>query len=122
MIIKNELINLGQNNGILPGNPDFWPNMRVLRLLSRVAFICNICFLLASFIQWIPNPPEGEVISMIIVLGYLLSIFINTLVNVWVLLALLTRSLHHGMIPLWLLIVNGLLFILQIILYILSRS
>ena len=96
--------------------------MRVLRLLSRVAFICNICFLLASFIQWIPNPPEGEIISVIIVLGYLLSIFINALVNVWVLAALLTRRLRHGMIPTWLLIVNGLLFILQIILYILSRS
>jgi hypothetical protein len=96
--------------------------MRVLRLLSRVAFICNICFLLASFIQWIPNPPEGEVISVIIVLGYLLSIFINTLVNIWVLLALLTRRLRYGMVPLWLLIVNALFFILQIILYIQSRS
>jgi len=96
--------------------------MRVLRLLSRVAFICNICFLLASFIQWIPNPPEGELVSVIIVLGYLLAIFINTMVNVWVGLALLTRRLRRGMVPLWLLIVNALFFILQITLYILSRS
>ena len=96
--------------------------MRVLRLLSRVAFICNICFLLASFIQWIPNPPEGELVSVIIVLGYLLAIFINTMVNIWVGLSLLTRRLRHGMVPLWLLIVNALFFILQIILYILSRS
>jgi len=94
--------------------------MRVLRLLSRVAFICNICFLLASFIQWIPNPPEGELVSVVIVLGYLLSIFINAVVNVWMLIALLAGRLRKGMVPIWLLIVNALFFIVQIILYLYS--
>ena len=80
--------------------------MRVLRLLSRVAFICNICFLLASFIQWIPNPPEGGLVSLVIILGYILSMLVNAVVNVWMLTALATRRLKTGMVPLWLLIVN----------------
>ncbi len=59
--------------------------MRLLRFLSRVAFICNICYLLVSLAQYVPNLPEGSVVSTIIVLGWLLAIIINALVNGWIL-------------------------------------
>lgn len=95
--------------------------MRLLRLLSRVAFICNICFLLASFVQWLPDPPEGGLVSMIIIMGYLLAIIVNTLVNLWVIGLFATRRLIRGALPTWLLIVNFLFFALQLTLFIINR-
>jgi hypothetical protein len=96
--------------------------MRIVRLLSRVAFICNICFLLASFIQWLPHPPEGALISLIIVLGWLLSILVNFIVNGWVIGLWAAGKLRAAAIPRWLLIVNGLFFITQLALLILNRT
>jgi hypothetical protein len=96
--------------------------MPLLRLLSRVAFICNICFLLASFVQWLPNPPEGGLVSMIIVLGYLLAILVNTVVNIWVVAALMVRRLKKGMVPTWLLIANFAFFVLQLLLLLINRK
>jgi len=96
--------------------------MPLLRLLSRVAFICNICFLLASFVQWLPNPPEGGLVSMIIVLGYLLAILVNTVVNVWVIAGLMVRRLKKGMVPTWLMIVNFAFFVLQLLLLLINRK
>ena len=95
--------------------------MQLLKLLCRVAFICNICFVLASFIQWLPNPPEGGLVSLVIVLGYLLSIFVNIVVNCWVIFMLAARRLRAAAIPVWLLIVNFIFFILQLLLLILNR-
>jgi hypothetical protein len=95
--------------------------MQLLKLLSRVAFICNICFLLASFIQWMPNPPEGGLISLVIVLGYLLSVFVNVVVNIWVIVLLMAGRLRAAAVPVWLLIVNFIFFILQLYLLILNR-
>lgn len=96
--------------------------MQVLRLLSRVAFICNICFLLASFIQWLPYKVEGGAVSMIIVLGYLLAIVVNIVVNVSVILLLLIGRLRKAAIPVWLVIVNFLFFALQLTLFIINRK
>jgi hypothetical protein len=108
--------------GILPGNTDFWQSMQVLRLLSRVAFICNICFLLASFIQWLPYKVEGGAVSLIIILGYLLAIIVNVVVNVSVMLLFLLRKLRTSPIPVWLVIVNFCFFLLQITLFIINRK
>jgi nitrogen fixation/metabolism regulation signal transduction histidine kinase len=96
--------------------------MQLLKLLSRVAFICNICFLLASFIQWLPHPPEGEIVSLVILLGYLLSIFVNVVVNLWVLALLAARRLRVAAVPVWLLIVNFIFFALQLTLLLINRN
>lgn len=94
----------------------------MLRLLSRVAFICNICFLLASFVQWLPHPPEGIVISYVILLGYLLSGLVNVVVNVWALVLLIGRRLRTAAVPVWLLITNFIFFILLLILLLMNRQ
>jgi hypothetical protein len=90
--------------------------MRLLRFLSRVAFICNVCFLVTSFIQWLPNPPEGELISTIIILGYVLSVLVNVLVNISVAMLLCFGRLRKAGISAWLLIVNFLFFVTQLVL------
>ncbi|HMI60687.1 MAG TPA: hypothetical protein VK518_07265 [Puia sp.] len=96
--------------------------MRVLRLLSRVAFICNICFLLASFIQWLPHPPEGIIISDILVLGYILSMLVNVVVGLSVIVLFVIGRLRAAAIPVWLLVINMLFFLLQLILLLINQK
>jgi len=101
--------------------------MRVLRLLSRVAFICNICFVLASLIQWLPHRKETEgmsadiVLSNIFVLGFILSIVINIIVNAGIVFLFILGRLRAAAIPVWLLIINALFFLWQVVLFIINR-
>jgi hypothetical protein len=94
--------------------------MRLFRPLSRVAFICNICFLLASFVQQLPHPPEGEVVSLVIIIGYILSIVVNVLLNLSLGILLVFGKLKAANIPVWLQIVNFIFFVIQSVLIILS--
>ena len=93
--------------------------MRLVRFLSRVAFICNICFLVASFTQWLPALPDNALTSDIVILGYVVAIIVNLVVNSIVLILLPFGKLRS--VPVWLLIVNGLFFIAQIILLYLNH-
>jgi hypothetical protein len=95
--------------------------MRLLRFFSRVAFICNICFLVASFAQWLPALPDNALTSDILVSGYFLSIIVNVLVNITVLILFLIRRLRTAAVPPWLLVVNLLFFVAQIFLIIINR-
>jgi hypothetical protein len=52
----------------------------MLKLLVRVAFICNISYVLASLILWLPNPPDGQIVSTVIVMGYLMGLPLNAIV------------------------------------------
>jgi hypothetical protein len=89
--------------------------MRVLKLLVRVAFICNICFLLASLIRWLPNPPEGQVVSTVIVMGYLMGLPLNAFVLCWVVVLAASGRWRTAALPVWLLVVNFCIFCLQLI-------
>jgi hypothetical protein len=95
--------------------------MRLVRFLSRVAFICNICFLLATFTQWLPALPDNALLSDIIVLGYLVSVLINVLVNCIMLVLLLIGRLRVSAVPIWLLVANAVFFIVQILLFYINR-
>jgi hypothetical protein len=95
--------------------------MRLVRFLSRVAFICNICFLLATFTQWLPALPDNALLSDIIILGYLVSVLINVLVNLVLLVLLLIGRLRAAAVPIWLLVANAGFFIAQILLFYANR-
>ncbi|HMH24214.1 MAG TPA: hypothetical protein VK563_20665 [Puia sp.] len=87
--------------------------MSAFRFLSRVAFICNICFLLTSFAQWVPHLPEGPLISLIILMGYVLGILVNIIINAWLLILLIARKPRESLGPKWVLIVNFIFFLYQ---------
>jgi hypothetical protein len=89
--------------------------MRVLKLLVRVAFICNICFLLACLILWLPSPPEGQVVSTVIVMGYGMGLPLNTIVFGWALVLAARRRWQAAAIPGWLMIFNLIIFCCQFI-------
>ena len=90
--------------------------MRLVRFLSRVAFICNICFLAAAFTQWLPQLPDNGLTSTFITMGYVLSIIFNVLVNMIVIILFLIGRLRAAGIRPWLLIVNLIFFVIQIVL------
>jgi hypothetical protein len=91
--------------------------MRLVRFLSRVAFICNICFLVASLRQWLLLPLDNQLASDIIVLGLLVSVVINVIVNLIALVLLLIGKLRAAAVPIWVLIVNLVFFIAQLLLF-----
>jgi hypothetical protein len=93
--------------------------MALLRMLIRAAFICNVCFMLAIGILWFQHPQGTDpgISSLIIVMGFFLSIVLNVLVNFWMLVLRLTkRSLTD--IPPALIYINGGFLVLQLILLI----
>jgi hypothetical protein len=111
----------------LSRNTDFWLKlggawvfvaiqyMRVLKLLVRVAFICNVCFLLASLILWLPDPPEGSIVSTVLVMGYGMGLPLNAIVFGWSLVLRAKRRWRAAEIPSWLMVVNFVIFCFQIL-------
>jgi len=97
--------------------------MRWLLFLSRVAFICNIFFLLTfsfRFYQWIS---EESLASTIIVLGYFLAVFLFTpVVNLCYLILYILRRSPVKYIPHWLMVSNILFLVLQLIYIILNNG
>jgi hypothetical protein len=91
--------------------------MQLLGFLSRLAFICNICFLLSATILLLGHPPGGEIISLVIILGFSMAIVVNVIVNIGYGISLIARKSLSDYIPLWLIIANFLFFITQLILF-----
>ena len=87
--------------------------MQVIRLLARVAFICNICFVLASLILWLPHPPEGQVMSTVIVMGYLMGLPLNAIAFGWMLV--LRTTGRQVAFPGWVIAFNVVIACLQLL-------
>lgn len=90
--------------------------MQRLLFFSRVALICNICFLITFFIHYIPAIANGVIPSTIIIIGNVLAIVINVLLNIIYGLFMLTGKPISQYLPKWLAVVNFFFFILQVIL------
>jgi hypothetical protein len=90
--------------------------MRKLLFVSRVALLCNLCFLVTWLLQSIPFIANGIISSTLIIIGHVMSIVINALlVILYTVLALAGRSLRQY-VPLWLICFNFIFFIFQAIL------
>lgn len=89
--------------------------MQKLLFLSRVALICNICFLVTILLQYIPFLSNGAVSSTLIITGSVLAGIINIIVTALVIFLLVTRRPVSNYVPSWLLITNLLIFVVQIL-------
>lgn len=88
--------------------------MRKLLFLNRLALICNIMFLLCLVFQRTADfLPNQDLKGMIIILGWLLSFILSSIVNFWAFVLLLKKR-EIG-VPQWLVITNLLFFILEFI-------
>ena len=88
--------------------------MRWTLFLSRVAFICNVFFLIAFSLQvsnWINNP---DIISFIMLLGFMLAFLFNPLINLCYLLLAVLRRRYWDAIPHWLITANIFFLLLQV--------
>ncbi|WP_276482213.1 hypothetical protein [Paraflavitalea pollutisoli] len=90
--------------------------MPKLLFFSRVAFICNICFLLTWVMRYGPPIPQGHVATTVLILGIGLSVFLNVIINLFIIVLLVQRKLQKEHNPQWLAIANALFLIAQLIL------
>jgi hypothetical protein len=96
--------------------------MQVIRLLLRVAFICNICFLFSSLILWLPNPPQGVPISLMIVAGTVVALPVNFIVSGWMAILLGSGKFRASGIPVWLPAANFIFFVIELFTLILNKK
>ncbi|MBO9565912.1 MAG: hypothetical protein J7621_24250 [Niastella sp.] len=90
--------------------------MQKLLFFSRVAFICNICFLLTWLMRYLPPMQQGHIASTVVILGIGLSVILNVIVNFFIIVFLLQRKPVWQFIPRWVAIANALFLIAQLIL------
>ena len=90
--------------------------MAFLRMLYRAAFICNICFLLAICILWLKHPVNPGLTSLILVMGFFISVVLNMIINLWMLILRFNKKQVTG-IPQLLIYLNGGFLAVQIILF-----
>lgn len=92
--------------------------MPKILFLSRVALICNICFLITLLMHYIPAVASGIFSSTLIILGTVMAIVINVLMNILYLIIVFYGRPIRKFVPVWLISVNFLFLILQVILLI----
>lgn len=88
-----------------------------IRFFSRVAFICNICFLLAIILQMVPHPPQGEMVATTIIIGYVFAVIVNLAVSFWLVVIFFSKKQLINSVPRWLIIINLLFLIPEAILF-----
>jgi len=89
--------------------------MRWLLFLSRVAFICNLFFLVSftlRFGNWIG---EGTTVSTVIILGYVLGVLVNPVTVFCYLFVFVFRKKYLEIIPSWLMVLNAAFLVLQLV-------
>lgn len=91
--------------------------MQSLLFFSRVAFICNLCFVFSWFFETRPFAEIGHVLSTVLVLGYGVAALLNVILNLIIIAGLLMRKPLWSYIPRWLVIVNFLFLVPQTIFF-----
>ena len=87
--------------------------MRWLVIAAKTAFICNIAFLLCLIISVTKNFITSDVLKgIIIILGFVLSFVVNSLVNITEII--LAAARRPSPVRLWLRAFNFIIFSLQI--------
>lgn len=89
--------------------------MRWLLFLSRLAFICNLFFLLSASLQVYDWAQNSEVNSTILIIGYFLALLLNPLTNLFYLVAAMLRKKLTDAVPLWLIISNIIFLVIQLL-------
>jgi hypothetical protein len=88
---------------------------RWLLVLSRVAFICNICFLIAFSVQMTNWIKSEDITSMIALIGYVMGFILNPLLVVCYLVIFIISGKKLKTVPSWLITANILFLVIQIL-------
>ena len=89
--------------------------MRWLLFLSRVAFICNLFFLLTVLLQWRNLIGDERVASTVVIIGYFFAVFVfSPIVNLSYGVTLLRKKPLFTFVPRWLVLTNFIFLLLQL--------
>jgi uncharacterized BrkB/YihY/UPF0761 family membrane protein len=89
--------------------------MRKLLFFSRVAFICNIFFVICFSIQLTNWIHDEQLKSTIVILGYVLGIPLNVVINLIYLVLFAGRKKFWQTVPSWLITANIIFLVIQIL-------
>jgi len=92
--------------------------MQRLYFFSRVAFICNVLFVVCFSIQLSNWIKDEQIKSSVVMLGYVIGIPLNIIVNLFYLGYLVSRKKLSAVIPAWLITANVLFLVIQILYFI----
>lgn len=91
--------------------------MRPLLFATRMAFICNMLFILCLVIQRTYDfLPHKDLSSMVVLLGWIVAPIQNLIANIWYGLVLVSKSAIR--LPLWIAVTNFILLIIQFFVFI----
>jgi hypothetical protein len=89
--------------------------MRWLLFLSRVAFVCNLFFLLTVLLQWRNLIGDERVASTVVIIGYFFAVFVfSPIVNLSYGVTLIRRKPLFTFVPRWLVLTNFIFLLLQL--------
>lgn len=101
--------------------------MNVIRRSSQVALICNVVFLFCVLLRYVTFIRDPVLISITLILGWIMSFWINAAVNLGIAVVFGRRlwagtpgPLRPAELPLWLLLVNGGIGLVQVYYYFLQ--
>ena len=86
-----------------------------LLFFSRVAFICNVCFLIAFSVQMTDSIKNEDITSMIALIGYVMGFIINPLLVICYLVIFISSKTRLKSVPSWLLTANILFLVIQLL-------
>ncbi len=88
--------------------------MRPLLFATRMAFICNMLFILCLIIQRTYDfIPSKDLSAMVVLLGWIVAPIQNLIANIWYGFVLVSKSSIR--LPLWIAVTNMVLLIIQFI-------
>ena len=93
--------------------------MRWLLFLSRLAFICGICFLLSLSLRIYDWTKDQDLASTIIVIGYFIGILVVPITMLCYLIVVIRKKNLIAAVPLWL-VISNVIFLFILLIYIIS--
>jgi hypothetical protein len=93
--------------------------MRWLLFLSRLAFICGICFLLSLSLRFYEWTKDQDIASTIITIGYFIGILVVPVTMLCYLIVVIRKKNLLAAVPLWL-IISNVIFLFILLIYIIS--
>lgn len=89
--------------------------MRWLLFLSKLAFVCNLAFLVSFVFRFTNLLDNQDIKAYIIIIGWVLSVVFNPIVVFCYLLFFIAKRKALSILPAWLIVVNIFFLFLQLV-------
>jgi hypothetical protein len=94
--------------------------MKWLSFLSKLSFICNLCFIFCLLLRYSNLDLNEELNSLLIILGWVMAIVINAFYFLVTLIALARKRYGRDAVPTWLILANLLFLLIEMVYLILN--